>query len=376
MSNFSYWERKYFWDESDFIVVGGGITGLTTAWFLKQAAPKSSVKVLERGVLPSGASTKNAGFACFGSMSEILSDITSDGEDAVFSLIDMRLSGLARLRTLLGDAGIGYEPCGGYEIFTGEGEERYRECKNALDLINRRMAPLTGKHTFRNADADAAKFGFGGVRHMIRNSAEGLIDTGLMMRSLTAKVRNAGADILNGVTVTGTEADHSGVRVYTDCGELKAGRVCIAVNGFAQKLLPDLDVKPCRAQVIVTEPIAKLQVKGAFHHNCGYDYFRHLDGRILLGGGRNLDSDAETTDDFGTTAIIQDYLDRFLREIILPGRAVKTAMRYSGIMGIGSSKKLIIEKVAPNLVCAVRFGGMGVALGTAAGNTAAELLTE
>lgn len=374
MSNFSYWERKYFWDEADFIVVGGGITGLTTAWFLKQSRPRASVKVLERGALPSGASTKNAGFACFGSMSEILSDIASDGEDTVFSLIDMRLSGLARLRSLLGDAGIGYEPCGGYEIFTPEGEERYRECENALDFINRRMAPLTGNDTFRNADAEVAKFGFGGVRHMMRNDAEGLIDTGLMMKTLTEKVRSAGVDILNGVTVTATEADKGGVRVLANCGEIKAGRVCIAVNGFAQKLLPDLDVKPCRAQVIVTEPIAKLQVKGAFHHNCGYDYFRHVDGRILLGGGRNLDSSAETTDAFGTTAVIQDYLDHFLREVILPDRTVNTAMRYSGIMGIGSSKKLIIEEVSPNLVCAVRFGGMGVALGTAAGKTAAELL--
>lgn len=375
MPDFSYWEHKYFWDESDFIIVGAGITGLTTAWFLKKARPGAVIKVLERGVLPTGASTKNAGFACFGSMSEILADISTDGEDAVFALIEMRLAGLAAMRELLGDRGIGYEACGGYEIFTASGEARYKECKDAEEFINRKMASLTGKNTFRTADAEIGKFSFGGVNHMIRNDAEGLIDTGLMMRTLTDKVRNTGIDILTGVTVTAAEPSESGVRVFTNCGEMKTGRVCIATNGFAKSLLPELDIKPCRAQVIITDPIAKLQVKGAFHHNCGYDYFRHVHGRILLGGGRNLDSGTETTDAFGTTRAIQDYLDRLLRETILPGKAVNTALRWSGIMGIGSSKKLIITELKPNLFCAVRFGGMGVALGTAAGRKAASLLT-
>ena len=36
--------------------------------------PKSKVLILERGIFPNGASTKNAGFATFGSLSEIISD--------------------------------------------------------------------------------------------------------------------------------------------------------------------------------------------------------------------------------------------------------------------------------------------------------------
>src|SRR6185312_8405304 len=71
--SFSYWERTAFVDHADVIIIGSGIVGLSAALHLKRQRPDLKVTVLERGFLPSGASTKNAGFACFGSLSEQLS---------------------------------------------------------------------------------------------------------------------------------------------------------------------------------------------------------------------------------------------------------------------------------------------------------------
>ena len=45
-------------------------------------------------------------------------------------------------------------------------------------------------------------------------------------------------------------------------------------------------------------------LKGAFHYDEGYVYFRNIDNRVLLGGGRNL-AKAETTDVFGTTNLFK-----------------------------------------------------------------------
>ena len=75
----SYWEHQTFTDY-DFIVVGGGITGLSTAASLRDLHPNAKILLLERGLLPSGASTRNAGFACFGSVTELLNDIKVLGE--------------------------------------------------------------------------------------------------------------------------------------------------------------------------------------------------------------------------------------------------------------------------------------------------------
>ena len=60
--NLSYWEQKQWFKNIDFSIVGSGIVGLSTALFLKQRFPTSNIIILEKGILPQGASTKNAGF--------------------------------------------------------------------------------------------------------------------------------------------------------------------------------------------------------------------------------------------------------------------------------------------------------------------------
>ena len=105
-----------------------------------------------------------------------------------------------------------------------------------------------------------------------------------------------------------------------------------------------------------------------------YYYFRNIDGRVLLGGGRNLDFKNEETTSFGVTEKIQQQLGKLLSENILPGHNFTIGQRWSGIMGIGSEKKPIIKYVSKNVVCAVRMGGMGVAIGGLVGELAVEEL--
>src|ERR1700709_96898 len=106
--SFSYWERTAFIDNADIIIIGSGIVGLSAALHLKTREPNLKVLVLERGFLPSGASTKNAGFACFGAVSEQLSSLRHSSEDEVARLVNYKWRGLQRLRQNLGDANINY----------------------------------------------------------------------------------------------------------------------------------------------------------------------------------------------------------------------------------------------------------------------------
>ena len=84
--------------------------------------------ILEKGILPQGASTKNAGFACFGSLSEIIDDLKTHSEEEVIQLIEKRWNGLQLLRKNLGDSVIDFKPYGGYELFLKEDESTYNEC--------------------------------------------------------------------------------------------------------------------------------------------------------------------------------------------------------------------------------------------------------
>ncbi|HSY76951.1 MAG TPA: FAD-dependent oxidoreductase, partial [Bacteroidia bacterium] len=103
--------------------------------------------------------------------------------------------------------------------------------------------------------------------------------------------------------------------------------------------------------------------------------FRNVGDRVLFGGGRNLDFEGETTTELETTERIQSALETMLKERILPGESYKIERRWSGIMGMGDGDKSpIIKSISPHVHCAVRLGGMGVAIGTLVGQEAAQMV--
>lgn len=378
--DWSYWERKSFLSEVDVLVVGGGITGLSAAIALLEARPKWRVTVVERGFIPMGASLRNAGFACFGSMTELLDDMSRMGEEVAWQLVARRWRGLQLLRRRLGDASIAFRATGGYELFCDQATDlaAYDECLEHLDAFNARMKDITGMpRVWTPADARLAAFGFGQVRHLIRTEGEGMLDTGRMIDRMIALARTRGARLLWGLEVASWSIQGRGVEVATKAGcTLRARHLVVATNGFSKQLLPELELSPARNQVLITRPVRTLPFDGTFHYMKGYVYFRNVDGRVLLGGARHLDVEGEMTTDFGTTAPIQNFLLGLLREMVLPHEAVEPDYWWSGIMGVGPEKLPIVRTVAPGVHVAVRLGGMGVALGSLVGEEVAALVLD
>ncbi|MDO6601552.1 NAD(P)/FAD-dependent oxidoreductase [Arenibacter palladensis] len=369
--NLSYWEYKTWLSNIDFTIVGSGIVGLNCALYLKKLFPKAKILILERGHLPQGASTKNAGFACFGSISEVLSDLKKHSEEEVSQLVLKRWEGIQLLRENLGDEQMDYQNNGGHEIFLKEQADLYEDCLDKLNRINSLLKPVFG------ADAYVVhpnSFKFKGVKkNYITNPFEGQINTGSMMKTLLAKVQHSGVTILNAIAVDGYQENIDHVVVKTDQFEFKTNKLFIATNGFASQLIGET-VKPARAQVLITKPMENLSVKGTFHLDEGYYYFRNIENRILLGGGRNLDFKGEETSSFGETTLIQNRLEEILRTIILPDTPFEIDLRWSGIMGMGNQKKPIVKQLANNVFCGVRMGGMGIAIGSLVGRELANLI--
>ena len=372
--SFSYWEQKSFFSGFDVIITGSGIVGLSAALRLIKQNPALNVGILESGFLPSGASTKNAGFACFGSVSEAIDEIKLSGKERFLQLVEMRWKGLSRLRANLGDDSISFEQSGGFEIFKDSEDIFATECIEQIDYLNKLIRPIIGKHDiYAVSNAKIAEFGFSGVNYLIENKYEGQLNTGKMMSRLIAKVGGLGVQIFNCCKVQRFTEDAGGHRIFTSQGEFKAKSIIVATNAFARDLLPELEVSPGRGQILVTEPIPDLKVLGSFHYNRGYTYFRNIDNRILLGGFRNLDTTAEQTIEPGLTDLVQTALEILLRETILPEVHTKIEYRWSGVMGFGPELQPIVKEVRPGVFCAVRCNGMGIAMGSLIGEQVADL---
>jgi gamma-glutamylputrescine oxidase len=372
--HFSYWERSVFIDTTDVIIIGSGIVGLSAALHLKKLDPALEVLVLERGFLPSGASTKNAGFTCFGTVSEQLSSLEDSSEEEVACLVNYKWRGLQRLRENLGDANIDYQQHGGYELFFEDETMRAEQCIAQIPYLNKLLQQaIGGNNIYSLANNKINGFGFDKVSRMIYNPFEGQINTGKMIRALLQKVNDAGVLVLNSCSVTDVEQQQQGIRLKTSQGDFKTSKVILATNAFANQLFPGLNVIPGRGQVLVTKPIPDLKLKGTYHFDKGYYYFRNIDNRILFGGGRNLDFDAEATWDFGHTEKVKEKLLSVLKEVIMPYQPFEIDYWWSGIMGFGDNISPIVKQVEPNVFCAVRCNGMGVAMGSLVGEEVAEL---
>ncbi len=369
--NLSYWEIKSWLHNIHFTIVGSGIVGLSCAINLKKRFPKANILILEKGYLPQGASTKNAGFACFGSLSEIIDDLNHHSETEVVEMVKNRQSGLQLLRQTLGDKQLNYKHFGGYELFLNQDNELYDNCVGQINFVNQLLAPIFNNQVFSITDN---KFKFNKIMpNYCFNKFEAQIDTGKMMQALLLKALKSGIKILNTVSVENFKDNVSGVQIKTNHFEFSSSKLLIATNGFASQLLHE-QVQPARAQVLITKPIKNLHIKGTFHLDKGYYYFRNIDNRILFGGGRNLDFKTENTTEFGQTILVQNTLETYLKEVILPNSTCEIDHRWSGIMGVGVQKRPIVKQISNNVFCGVRLGGMGIAIGSNVGKALSDLV--
>lgn len=368
----SFWERETFL-YPDVAIIGGGISGLSVAASLVEREPQLKIAVFERSLLPYGASTRNAGFACFGSLTELLSDIETMGQAAAIELLKKRYQGLQITRSRLGDEAIGFEETNGYEFI-----------ENDIESLNSKMSDLNAlladvsDHYFFDANHLKSRFGLGGSSRLIGMRGEGQVDTGALMDQLARHVTMRGVKIYSGSEASVKKAGDS-FKITIDDGHrgavgFCASRVVNCSNAFARQQFPEMDVKPGRGQVFITKPIDGISFRGNLHIDEGFYYLRNVGNRLLFGGGRNLDFKTEEIDRFELNGAIQSALEAKLKELFRPELTFEVDLRWSGIMAFGETKTPIVKEVEDGHYCAVKLSGMGIALAGAIGEAVTQLM--
>ena len=348
----SFWEHNGWCQGRDIVVVGAGFVGLSAALESRRRFPDASITIVELSSLCGGGSTKNAGFACFGSPSELLDDWNTLGPEKTVELVASRYNGLKNLRSNFSEEEIGYEPTGAIELFTDEVSGLKERTLEFLPTINEALEGVFGSMPF---EVKSSKNGVLGARAVISSPMEGILDTSKLYRATLSKALSEGIDIINGCKIQNIERDGEGFRLDFDFGFFEAKEVMIAANAFAKELIPDLDVQPSVNRVLVTEEIPGLNFDGSCHYDRGYVYLRRIGNRMLIGGGRQWGD--------GDSIEVENKLKSFLSKHIEGTSEAQIEYNWTGHLGVGASRDPIVKTIEPGLHVGVRMGGMGVAIG-------------
>lgn len=359
----SFWEIDSYYTDTDILIIGAGLMGLWSAYELKKAAPSLSITILEKSPTPLGASTRNAGFACFGSLTELISDEETMGTDAMLSIVENRYKGILKIRQTFSDKQIQYDACGGFEAIQ-QTHATANHLSAHLNQLNALLAPITGiANTFEDRSNSMASYGVKGFDHLVYNPLEAGIHSGKLVQALTQLVISMGVQIINGIEITGWIKAAADMEVHTNQGAtLHTKQLLVCTNGFTNALLPQLHIEPARGQILLTQPIEGLQLKGTFHFDEGFYYWRHIGNRILLGGARNLDFQGEQTTSLEGSDAIRNHLMDFLTKHIITPSPIQIEQSWSGIMGFTPNKQPLCQWTEPTVLAAIACNGMGVAL--------------
>ena len=368
----SYWEHDIWYKPYDVLIVGGGLVGLQTAQFMTAENPSLRVAILDRQFPPLGASTRNAGFACVGSLGELTDDVDAIGLEATIELVARRVEGLRLLRETVGDETLHYEAVANIELFrTGE-EEVLAKAEQLLPDVNaalkNRLNLASGPYAMHTAGKLGSTMDF---QASITNALEGQLHPGKMMQALYKLCISRGVACFS-ESVTAVNPD--GV-VVENGRTFKAKRIVVATNGFTQRLLPT-DIQPALNQVIVSAPVEGLTWKAPIHLEQGYGYLRRIGDRVLVGGFRNHFKASSETDQFQLDSDLGAHLRAVLVSVLPINARPRIEYEWSGVLGLGTTRTPQVQRLASGIVLAAGLGGMGVALGSLLGKEAAQMILQ
>ena len=331
----SFWESTHSKNSFDVIVIGAGFTGLYCSLFIKQTYPSLDILVVERSSLAHGASSKNAGFLCIGSPSELLANIDQIGEEQVENILYKRWSGMQYILSLFSPYDIDLQPTGGAEVFFSKDSRQFEHCQAHISQLN---------NIFQSATGITNNFTINQASKTIHSRSEYLLDPVKVLLQLQKIGRQMGIQYRFQTSVMEIQESKHNAEIVLDSGErLQSNTLVIACNGFTRRIVPDIDIQPARNIVLLSKPIPQIDTfTKAYHYDKGYMYWRRINNRLLIGGARNLDLAQETTEEFGTNEEIKDHLIQFVKsQLMVPNFQVDH--EWSGILGITSTGMPIVN---------------------------------
>jgi glycine/D-amino acid oxidase-like deaminating enzyme len=360
---------------ADIAIIGGGFTGVSTAWHLRQRHPELRIVLLEAHRLGHGASGRNGG-----QVLHWVNGVTPQTPDALRRIHAVTQQGIdiaEQLATRFAPPGT-FRRNGCLEVYTdpqrAEAAHARVEAWNAAGIAA----------TFLPKSA----LGMHGVHGAILDPLAGRLNGFALLQSMRTALLAANVEVYEGTRVQRVRPGAE-VAIETARGEVRARAVVLATNGYTPSLgFFQGGILPLHSHVLATAPLADedwSRIGWGSWDGFSDDFDRIAyacrtpGGRLLFGGGGNPAYTYRFGGDPEIDVHPDDAAERFLRASMvryLPALATTPiAHRWAGIlaltldricsMGVGGEHR--------NVYHALGYSGHGVALGLLAGRVLTDL---
>lgn len=347
--------------EVDVLIIGAGIAGLSTAYWLEKMEPDLKVAIVDKGEMGSGATGRNAGFITCGSVEHYNRLSQKHGAQEASEIWRFSEDNLRLLKEEIihsQEAALLFEHKGSFSLASQASE--FKELQESAKLMASQginVEVLEQKDIEQRLNAR----GFvGGIKYLDDASVHPL----RLLESIRSKLKTT--QIFENHEVFAMESDGEGKRVKTSKCYFKTSLVVMATNGYSPLLHSYFEDKiyPTRGQILATEPVERF-MEGPCYANFVLDYFRQLPtGELVIGGFRQLQKDAEIGYSDQTSPVIQKALEDFISEHLPKLKGKKITHRWSGIMGFSADGQPLVGSLSsdPQLYFVGGFTAHGLGL--------------
>lgn len=368
--------------KTDVLVVGGGYTGLWTAWYVRQLEPGARVALLESGLCGHGPSGRNGGF-CNAMWFSLATMRQRWGGPAALAVGRAAEAAVERIGAFCEQQGVDawFRPAGYVQVSTAATQDgAWGEAMEACRSLGEPGAIVPLTHEALAARCASPAFREGAVC-----PASATVQPARLALGLRARLREAGVEVFESSAVRRLHASPAGVEARTAAGSVRAPRAVLAIGAAAKGRRGPLRgrLTIASSHVVLTEPVPEmLEQLGWTGGECITDgrallhYFRTTpDGRIAFGwGGGRIALGARTHGrsevDPGVVAAVADHLVEYFPA--LRGRRITHA--WGGPIDASPTHLPVIRSLpAGRAFAAAGYTGNGVGPSNMVGRTLASL---
>lgn len=372
--------NKIHLDDHDVCIIGGGIAGFSTAYWLLKEDPTLRIVLLEKYRLGDGATGRNAGFITCGSVEHFNRLVSKHGVAEATEIWQFSEENLRSLKEEIVQndaAAIEFQTQGSFSLASTEHElEQLIDSAHLMAQSQIRVQQMKAMEIHQRLGAQ----GFtGGIKYIDDASVHPLKLLRLVHERINERYPNQ-LKVLENAEVYSIEEQGSLRQVLFRGGSVSSSSLVFATNAYSSLLNPYFKDKifPTRGQILATSPLP-LFMEGPCYANFVLDYFRQLPtGEFLIGGFRQLQKDTELGFSDEISSVIQEALQNFMNQHLPALRGVKITYRWSGVMGFSVDGQPMVGSLPddPQIFFLGGFTGHGLGLAFQSAKTLVDLMFE